>query len=300
MLKVVDAHIHWWDLDTNLYPWLNAVGEGGRDAEEANRLAKNYLEAEYLEDSKNYDVVGVVHIEAGYDPKDPVGETAWLEQQTYQLPFVTIGAANLAAENADELLGQHKQYSKIRGIRHMLNYLEGEPQFCWADQDYLNNETWRQNFSLLEKHDLIFDLMCFGHQMKPFAELAKQHPNVQVVLEHTGMPALDEESYQAWFDGVAELAQCPNIKCKLGGLGTMINHWNEQEAFKLFDRMLEVFGPERIMFASNFPTDSQYCSYDFQVKAADIWAHECLTVEQREAFFMANAIETYGLNLKNN
>ena len=78
--RIVDAHIHWWDLDNNYYPWLSdqKVEEGGLSS--ASALAKSYLPEHYWRDAEGYNIVGLVHVQANWDPKDPVGETRWLQQ----------------------------------------------------------------------------------------------------------------------------------------------------------------------------------------------------------------------------
>lgn len=291
--KIIDAHIHWWDLDSNLYPWLNGKTSQVRDVKEAKNLANNYLPNDFLSDAKRYDVLAVVHVEAGFDPTKPVDETKWLNNLKASVPFVAVGSVNLSHDNADDLLYQHCKYNKIRSIRHMLNYMGDNPQYCWAEKDYLNNDVWLKNYGLLEKYNLIFDLMCFGHQMKRFSEVAKQHPCIPVVLEHTGMPSSDSISMNQWKDGIKILAQCENINCKLGGLSTMIPKWDKGIAFDLFDWVLECFGVDRIMFSSNFPTDSQFCTFDYLMGITEEWASMRLTEDEQHAFFAGNANRIY-------
>ena len=291
-LKIVDAHVHWWDLDNHLYPWLNGNNQA-RDQQEAQRLANNYLPEDLDSDAKRYELSGAVHIEAGYDPAKPTSETRWLDSLETRFPFVILGSANLANENLNGLLNEHKRSPNFRGVRHMLNFVEGRPELCWADQNYLDNPLWKDNYPLLGKHGLIFELMCFGHQMEDFARLAKAHPEIPVVLEHTGMPSADGANLEKWRSGIKALSQCGHVHCKLGGLGTMIPDWNEEIAFHVFDWVLECFGPERIMFASNFPTDSQFTSYDYMMDIIISWAESRLSHDQQNAFWANNALTFY-------
>lgn len=293
MRQLIDAHIHWWDLEKNSYPWLNGDTSNSRDQEEANVLAKNYLPQDLKDDVEPNTLVGAVHIEAGFDPLHPVEETRWLSQLNVDFPLAIIAAANLAKVNVNEVLAQHCQYEKVRGIRHILNYMADEPKFCWAEKDYLQDEQWLKNYKLLENHNLLFDLMCFSHQVPQFVELAQQVSGVPVVLEHTGMPQADSQAISQWKGAIKSLANCQHVSCKLGGLGTMIPDWGESVAFPFFDWVLDCFGPERIMFASNFPTDSQFCDYAYLMNAMEAWCSSRLTQDQQEHFFVGNAKRIY-------
>ena len=75
--RIVDAHIHWWDLENNYYPWLmdEQPEEGGLSGFDA--IAHTYLYEHYMEDAAGYDVEGFVHVQAEWDPSDPVGENRW-------------------------------------------------------------------------------------------------------------------------------------------------------------------------------------------------------------------------------
>ena len=78
-IPILDAHVHWWDLETNPYPWLTHAKptEGGLSGVDA--IARTYLPEHYFADARGYDVAGFVHVQAEWDRADPVGETIWLE-----------------------------------------------------------------------------------------------------------------------------------------------------------------------------------------------------------------------------
>ena len=218
--RIVDAHIHWWDLDNNYYPWLSdqKVEEGGLSS--ASALAKSYLPEHYWRDAEGYNIVGLVHVQANWDPKDPVGETRWLQQLAeFRIDAWDAagdrGFADLAADNLDALLDGHARFRGARAIRHMMNHIPGNPALCWADQDYIENPKWVANFPRLARFGLGFDLMCFSNQMQGMALLAQENPGIPVYLEHTGMPHdHTPEGVAFWRQGMQALAAAPMSRAR--------------------------------------------------------------------------------------
>lgn len=298
--RIVDAHIHWWDLENNYYPWLmdQKQEEGGLSGLEA--LAKTYLYEQYMADADGYDIEGFVHIQAEWDPSDPVGETRWLQSLVDDdkidgKPLAIVGFANFAAANIEEVLEGHAGHANARGIRHMLNYLPDNPTLCWADQDYMANADWMKNFPLLKKYGLDFDPMCFSNHLPGLAKLAGENPETQVILEHTGMPYdHTSDGRQYWADGMRALAARDNTAAKISGLGNTIENWTEDLIRPYVLETIEIFGTDRVAFASNFPTDSQFSSLS-AIWDAFLSITKDFSQDERDAMFAGNARRLYGL-----
>ncbi len=296
--RILDAHIHWWDLENNYYPWLmdQKPEEGGLSG--VDSLARTYLYDHYMSDAEGYDIEGFVHIQAEWDPSDPVGETRWLQglidnDKIGGKPLAIVGFANFAAPNVEEILEGHAAHANVRGIRHMLNYLPDTPALCWADQDYMANPDWVRSFALLKKYGLDFDPMCFSNHLPGIAKLAGENPEIQVILEHTGMPFdHTDEGRKIWADGMRELAARDNTAAKISGLGNTIENWTETLIRPYVLETIEIFGTDRVAFASNFPTDSQFGPM------SDIWdAFLSITTDfsqdEKNAMFADNARRLY-------
>lgn len=293
---IIDSHVHWRDPQSNPYEALSdAVGEDGT---RTGAKALSYLPANYLAETEGYKVAGVVHIEAEWDKTDPVGETRWLHKlaqnnDTSGLPIVVIGYCDLSRDDADQILAAHAAFPLTRGIRHILNRVDGTPSLCWAERDFLAETSWRRNYGLLAKHLLDFDLMCFAHQMAPFAQLAANHPDIRVHLEHAALPwDHTPKGRTAWREGMRALAALPHVDVKISGLGNTIPDWNEENIRSYVLETISIFGVERVSFASNFPTDRQFSTM------AEIWqAFDNITSDftdcERAAMFGANAFRTY-------
>jgi len=302
--KIVDAHIHWWNLEENYYPWLTdqlaASQESGLSG--AAAIARSYLPEHYLEDADGYDIQGVVHIEALWDPSDSLGETRWLERiadggADNGLLAGIVGFTDLASDRCEELLEAHAAHGRVRGIRHMLNRIEDNPALCWAAEDFTVNERWIKNYALLKKYGLGFDLMCFSNMMHRMAKLAHRHPETMIYLEHSGMPwEFDEAGNERWRSGMKALAANDNVVCKVSGFGNTIPKWNEGLIRPYVLEAIDIFGVDRIMFASNFPTDKLFSSMD-AIWQAFLSITADFSQDERDRMFATNAVRHYRLAL---
>src|SRR5690606_30734125 len=122
-LPLVDAHQHLWNLDENYYPWLSdkvaPAAWGSYDA-----LLRNYTTDDYLRAADAQNLVKSVHLDVGWDPRDPVGETRWLQQIADQhgFPHGIVGYADLSMPDVAEVLDAHAEHANFRGIRQSMNY----------------------------------------------------------------------------------------------------------------------------------------------------------------------------------
>jgi predicted TIM-barrel fold metal-dependent hydrolase len=265
-MQVVDPHIHLWDLEALHYPWLaeprrTFMGEYGS-------LAKTHAVEEFLADAGQVEVLKVVHVDAGHDPADPVAETRWLQSladapDSRGMPQGIVAYADLSAPDAENLLARHAQCPNLRGIRQILN-VHPDPLYDYVGRHFMREPAWRQGFKLLRRHGLSFDLQIYPLQMPEAAELARANPDTTLVLNHTGMfvDRATVAGWRAWRDGLRELAACPNVSVKISGLGMIDHDWTVESLRPYVLETIDAFGVERAMFASNFPVDRLYGTYE--------------------------------------
>ncbi|WP_321962407.1 amidohydrolase family protein [Paraburkholderia sp. J7] len=268
-MQVVDPHVHFWNLDTHHYPWL--ANPGTSFVGDARELKHNYLPDDLLREAGDIDVLKVVHVEANHDPEDPVEETRWLESiadnaansgEARALPDAIVAACDLSAPNAAAVLEAHAAFARTRGIRQILNVHENK-LYDYVGRHYMREATWRENFALLEKHGLSFDLQIYPSQMEEAAALAQAHPGIQIVINHAGM-FVDRNSvagYRAWREGLRLLAACPNVAVKISGLAMFDHEWSVESLRAYVLETIDAFGVDRAMFASNFPVDRLFGGY---------------------------------------
>lgn len=293
---IIDPHHHLWDLKNNRYPWLQ---DGVKPIVFGDYAAicKDYLLDDFLDDCRNQNVVKSVHLDVGWDPSDPAGETRWLQELADRrgYPHGIVGYADLSDPHVEVLLEQHMQFRNFRGIRQSLNY-HPDPVKTYLDRPGVSRESsWRRGFSLLQKYNLSFDLQIYYSQMAECLELAKAFPKTQIILDHCGMPVdHSPEDEAGWRSGMSELAQAENVVCKISGLGMGNFQWDVDYIRPYVLHAIDAFGVDRCMFASNFPVDKLFSDYDAIFDAfKEVTGH--FSDDERTKLFHDNAERVYRL-----
>jgi predicted TIM-barrel fold metal-dependent hydrolase len=298
-LPKIDPHHHLWDLDRNYYPWLIDGVPRQRVYGDSAPLRRNYRIEDYQTDIAHQNVVKSVHLQCGWDPRDHVGETRWVQAvadaHPQGFPHGIVGHADLEADDVDTVLRGHCQYPNMRGIRVLLCWHE-VPEYRWAQRgDLMDDPAWLRGYRLLARHGLSFDAMCYDHQLAALAAVARANPDVPVILNHTGMPlGRTPADVARWRAGMEELALCPHASVKISGLGMVDHHWTVDSIRPYVIDTIRIFGVERCMFASNFPVDSLKSDLDtlfdsFATIVADF------PIADRRKLFHDNAARIYRL-----
>lgn len=295
-LQVVDPHVHLWNLQTHHYPWLSNLGESFMGDYQA--IAKTHELADFLADADGIEVLKIVHIDAGHDPADPVAETAWLQSVadapgSRGMPNGIIAYLDLSRPDAEALLATHAKHRNLRGIRQILN-VHPDPAYDYVGRHFMREPAWQAGFKLLRTFGLSFDLQIYPTQMEEAAALARENPETQLILNHTGM-FVDRSSvagWRMWRDGLRWLARCSNVAVKISGLGMIDHAWTLESMRPYVLETIDAFGSDRSMFASNFPVDRLFGTY------ADLWHAFAEIVRdaseiEKAALFRENAKRIY-------
>jgi predicted TIM-barrel fold metal-dependent hydrolase len=293
---IIDPHHHLYDLEHYRYPWLQ---DGVKPIVfgDYTAICKSYLLDDFLADAGSENLVKSVHLDVGFDPADPVGETRWLQGLADHrgFPHGIVGYADLASPTVEGLLEAHCAYKNFRGIRQSLNY-HPDPKKTYLSRPGVSGETsWRSGFALLRKYDLSFDLQIYYPQMEESYDLARRFSDTQIILDHTGMPVdRSADDIAGWKDGIRRLAQAPNVACKISGLGMGDWAWTVESIRPFVLTAIEAFGVDRCMFASNFPVDKLFSSYD-AIFDAFMEITRGLSTDERRKLFHDNALRYYRL-----
>jgi len=286
-LPICDAHHHLWDFRTE-------------------RVAQRYLLDEIILDVNcGHNIVSTVFIEcgsmyrsAGPDEMTPVGETEFVNGIAAMSASGLYGKTRIAAGivgSADLMLGDavgpvldaHIEAGggRFRGIRHRASWDASvdipNSQPTTIENLYLD-ASFRQGFSKLALRNLSFEGWCYHPQISQLTDLARSFPDTTIILNHFGGPLgigpykdAQDEYFPAWKKAITDLAKCPNVVAKLGGINMEINgfDWHHKKkppsslelmeaTRRFYEHTIEKFGPNRCMFESNFPVDMVSCSYN--------------------------------------
>jgi predicted TIM-barrel fold metal-dependent hydrolase len=263
-----------------------------------------YLLDELLADlNSGHNVVATVFVECasmyradGPESLRPVGETEFVNGIAAMTASGGYGPVRACAgivsfadltlgENVAPVLEAHLRVSeRFRGIRHAAGW-DADPgvrnSHTNPPRGLLLDPTFRKGFAELGRRGLSFDAWLYHPQITELTDLARAFPDTTIIFDHFGGPlgigpyeGRREEIFAQWQKDVAELARCPNVYAKLGGLVMPVNgfgfHRNPRPASsdeivaatgRYYRHAIDCFGVERCMFESNFPVDRQSCSY---------------------------------------
>lgn len=292
-LKIVDPHIHLWDLWTRLYPQFETPSKGRNGSNAA--IARSYLLEEFLgEGEGEVEILGAVHVEAF--PTDPVRETETLQKVADRspVPIVVVGHGDLTSPEFPALLDRHARYPAFRGIRQVVNQ-HPDRQFSYGVPDHLANPAFVTGLRTLGERGLSFDLQLYPHQMDQAAAIAAEAPQTQLILNHAGMWVdRDLAGWKQWKAGMRTLAARPNIAAKISGFAMNDPHWTVESIRPQVLETIEAFGTDRTMFASNFPVDKLSSAYPTVWRAfAAITA--AMSESEKAGLFRDNAKRFYRL-----
>jgi predicted TIM-barrel fold metal-dependent hydrolase len=257
--EIIDPHQHFWDLGRNYHPWLCDAEPIPFRYGDYSRLRRNYLPEDYRRDAAGFGIVATVHCEAEWTPDDPLGETRWLESVAAEhgLPTACIAQAWLDRADAEDVLARQAASPLVRGIRHKPRAAPSPDRAERGARGSMDDPGWRQGYALLARHGLSFDLQTPWWHLDAAADLARDFPGTQIVINHTGLPSdRSAEGLAGWRRGLEQVSSCPNVALKISGLGRPGLPWTMDANGPVIRDAIAIFGAERCMFASNFPVDS--------------------------------------------
>ncbi|HKX79880.1 MAG TPA: amidohydrolase family protein [Novosphingobium sp.] len=334
-LPIIDAHHHMWDMRA-VQP---LPGADRHPAALSVKPAMHYMLDQLLADVRTgHNVIATVYMEcrafsraSGPDELRPVGETEVVNGVAamtasgiygeFRACAGIVGHADLdLGDRAAEVLQAHIDAGggRFRGVRHIGAWDE-DPWVVWPShvgQGLYRQEHFRRGFARLAPLGLSFDVWVIEPQLADVIDLARAFPETAIVLDHCGGPVgigryqgKREERFPTWRASMAQLADCPNVVVKIGGLGYSFANFPSLLAEPRFssvrladqwrpyvDACIELFGADRCMFESNFPPDMGSCSYPTLWNAFKRLAAGA-SADEKASLFSETARRVYRLEL---
>ncbi|MEM1036754.1 MAG: amidohydrolase family protein [Pseudomonadota bacterium] len=290
---IVDAHHHLWDLQACRHTWLAERGVVRFFGDPAP-IQKNYHVDNFRTDIGGLPVKKSVHIQVGVEPDDSVTETAWLQDQAnrFGLPNAIIPFCDLASTTLEADLAAHAAHKNVRGVRQIIGRSAEEDRKTGTSA-LLTNPDFKRGLNLLAGQGLSFDLQLTPPLMQATAKLFSTVPDLKVALCHCGsLSAYDQASLEEWEQGLKALAELPSLICKISGFGMFDYDWMPSSITPLVHKVIDIFGPRRIAFGSNFPVDKLYASYE-ETMGAYLKICERYSADERDAMFRTTAEKFY-------
>ena len=271
---IADAHLHVWDPQAHYYPWLCDPQPVAFRYGDYSALRRRYLVEDYRADSRGWPVERGVYVEAEWNPRDPLGEMAFISRIKEEAGFPTVAVAQawLQREDCASVLEAQARHAFVRGIRHK------------PAPGMMDDRKWRAGYARLAPLGLHFELQAPWRQLDEAARLVRDFAQTLVVLNHAGLP--QDDAIPGWRAAMAALAACPNAAVKISGLGKVTAKREVVLA------VIELFGTQRAMFASNFPVDGLCASFSEIYSGFDEITRGFSHAERR-ALFHDNAVRIY-------
>jgi predicted TIM-barrel fold metal-dependent hydrolase len=259
-IPFVDAHHHVTEPSRNPYPWLTEEGAIYGDLLGDYKLARADWPMWRLQrEFHGSNVIGSVHVEAAWSGPDPVDETRYLAAVTAEtgMPDAYVVLVDLASVDGERQTRAHLDVSaRVRGVRIREHPAGG------GDARFL------ANLRAIAGLGLSFESRAWPGPLADALITARALPELPFVVGSTGMPLERGADYfQRWHREMAALAELPNTVCKISGLGMADHRWTVASIRPWVLACIELFGPDRCMFGTNWPVDAVYASYLMTVDA---------------------------------
>lgn len=249
----VDAHVHFWDPERFDYLWLLGVPDLNRPFLPADLLRGNGSGGSGALDQP----IGVVVVEADRLAEQARAEAEWVVGLSSPGLHIVGVVAHAAAEHGAACAAGLDELTAVRGVVGVRRLLQDQrPGFC-TEPGFL------AGVALVGDRGLPFDLCVRSHQLPEVTELIRRLPEVSFVLDHLGKPRIAPAAFGEWAADLARVAAMPNVRCKLSGLATEADPDRRTAAdlIPFLRHAIDVFGPSRVMFGSDWPVVTTAMSY---------------------------------------
>lgn len=281
-LPIIDTHVHLWDLQRFRLDWLT-----GDD----NPLRRNFTIADYQQAIQGCHVVKAVYMEVDVHPSQHVAEAEYIAgvcQQGNTVIRAAVVGGRPAAENFGEYARRFRDHRFIKGIRQVLHSERTPAGYC-THRDFI------RGIQLLGDLGLSFDL-CMRHaELADGVTLAEACPNTRLVLDHCGNADVQARDRTRWQRDVQRLARCRNVIGKVSGIpSTAPENWTAEHFAPIVNHMLDTFGPERVIFAADWPVCTRRATFRQWSEAVRSIVSNRPRDQQRKLFH-DNAARFYGI-----
>jgi L-fuconolactonase len=274
----IDAHHHFWKYDPQTYSWMN---------DQMEILKKDYLPENLKDNILATDIDGVISVQADQSLRETDDLLTYAEAHNFILGVV--GWLPLADSNVEKIMESYADQSLLKGIRHVV---QDEP-----NNQFILGKEFNQGVSLIKKFNWIYDILIFERQLGPTIQFVDLHPHQVFVLDHIAKPRIGDAMMEPWKSQMYELAKRENVSCKLSGIATEAKwkEWREDDLTPYMEIALDAFGPNRMMFGSDWPVARLAIEYGPWVDLCRRFISS-LSVDEQALIEGSVAEQIYGLN----
>jgi L-fuconolactonase len=232
----IDAHQHFWRLARGDYGWLTP---------ELAPIHRDFGPGDLAPLLEARGIQKTILVQAA----PTFAETLYMLELAERAPFVAgvVGWINFDAPDAASMIARvAAEHPLLVGLRPMLHDI--------PDDDWLLHPTRAATYDVMAEQGLVFDALARPQHLSRVRTICERHPSLTVVIDHIAKPQIRERRLDPWRDDIAAVAECPNTVCKLSGIATeAAPDWTVADIKPYVDHVLEVFGPQRLLWGSDWP-----------------------------------------------
>ncbi|MEZ5816697.1 MAG: amidohydrolase family protein [Hyphomicrobiaceae bacterium] len=297
-LPIVDAHHHFWDLSLVAQPWLVQEPRIPFRYGDYASICRDFLHGDYLRVSAGHDIVATVTMEAEWAEERLAEETAWtagLAAAVPGFPAAHVARSILHAPGAADEIARHASYPFVKGIRHKPTAAPSPDRIDPGAKGGMSDPTWRAGYRALAVNGLHFELQAPWWHVDELLDLISAFPETPIVINHAFLPAdRSAEAIAGWRKAIMKAASAPQTVMKISGIGLPGKPWSLDDNRDIIRALVDAFGEDRAMFASNFPVDGLCGTFDtifagYKAATAD------LSQASRLKLFHDTAVRVYRL-----
>ncbi|WP_281888801.1 amidohydrolase [Paenibacillus sp. YYML68] len=272
----IDAHQHYWRISRGDYGWITP---------ELPVLYRDLLPEQLEPALKAHQLDGTIVVQAA----PTFEETRFLLELSEQHDSIlgVVGLFDAEAASCWEHYELFRTHPKLKGVRVMIQDM--------ADASAIVREPWLSAWTRLEADQTPVDLLVRANQLDEVLNLLKHAPTLHAVIDHLGKPAIAQGVLEPWREQLQAIAAYPNVYGKLSGMVTEANHssWNVSDFRPYVEHALDCFGPERVMFGSDWPVCLLAGSYEEVLDVLEQSLPQSWGEAERSRLFGRNALQFY-------
>ena len=270
----IDAHQHFWQL---------AARGGAWPSPSLDAIYRDFSPDDLIGLLREHGVAATVLVQSLPSEAD----TRYMLELAERHDFIgaVVGWADLKAADAPQRIAALAAHDKLRGLRPMLQDLD--------DDHWIDDPALRPAVDAMLRHELRLDALVLPRHLPALLAFARRHPELPIVIDHLAKPAMDGAPDAQWLDNMRRLAALPQVACKLSGMVTEAGPgWTVERLRPCARHVLDVFGPERVMWGSDWPVIRLAADYADWLAASETLLQD-LDPQQRAAVFGLNAKRFY-------
>ncbi len=276
-MKKIDAHQHFWEYDPQRHGWIS---------DEMSVLKQDFMPPDLEKELTTAGLDGCVAVQAD----QALQETDFLLELAERYAFVkgVVGWLDIRADDFADQLDHYTEHLHFKGLRHIV---QDEP-----DDRFLLRPDFLRGIKTLTRYDLTYDILIFARHLPVAVEFAEKFPDQPFVLDHIAKPKIKARNIEQWEQGIHELAQHPQMYCKVSGMVTEADweHWSAEDFKPYLDVVFDAFGTDRLMFGSDWPVCTLAAGYQEVYKLVENYITQ-FSEEEQAKILGGNAKRFYGL-----